>query len=168
MIPDHAWRLLMRLEGAGTMTDDPLDPGGLTRYGIAKRFNPDVDVAALTEQSAREIYAKRYWVPAACNLLPHSLALVCFDTAVHAGVNAAREFLQRALGVAVDGRIGPATVGAAKACHQPDVILRMLQLRADRLLSRDDAAEERFERGWIARLLTVAVEAMTLTEGPRA
>ena len=33
----------IELEGGEKVTCDPADPGGLTKYGISKRFNPDID-----------------------------------------------------------------------------------------------------------------------------
>jgi lysozyme family protein len=40
------------IEIEGGLVNDPLDPGGMTKYGISKRFNPDVDVENLTIEQA--------------------------------------------------------------------------------------------------------------------
>jgi len=40
---------VLRREGGAKLTKDPDDPGGVTKYGISKRSNPDVDVENLTE-----------------------------------------------------------------------------------------------------------------------
>jgi lysozyme family protein len=40
---------------------DKDDPGGETNFGISKRWNPSVDIKALTKDSAVEIYRREYW-----------------------------------------------------------------------------------------------------------
>ena len=49
------------LEGGEKFTDDPNDPGGPTKYGIAQTYHEGVDVKSLTEEQAFEIYYKEYW-----------------------------------------------------------------------------------------------------------
>ena len=67
------------------MTNDPDDPGGLTKYGLSRRANPDLDIAALTEERAKEIYEERYWNKVALKLDP-LLDMASYDTAVNVGV----------------------------------------------------------------------------------
>ena len=50
------------LHHEGGYVHDPKDLGGETNFGIAKRFYPDVDIKNLTEDEAKEIYKKDYWV----------------------------------------------------------------------------------------------------------
>jgi murein DD-endopeptidase MepM/ murein hydrolase activator NlpD len=45
------------------LVNHPKDPGGLTKFGVSKRANPDVDIAKLDLAGARAIYKKRYWEP---------------------------------------------------------------------------------------------------------
>lgn len=73
----------------GGYVDDPNDSGGATLWGIASRFNPDIDLSTMTLEQAKQIYHDRYWIPSgACNLeWPYCLTV--FDFAVNAGVNAA-------------------------------------------------------------------------------
>ena len=40
----------------GGYVNDPLDPGGETKFGISKRSYPTLDIAALTREDARAIY----------------------------------------------------------------------------------------------------------------
>tara|TARA_R100000963_G_C4537062_1_gene35886 strand:+ start:39 stop:254 length:216 start_codon:yes stop_codon:yes gene_type:complete len=49
------------LEHEGGYVNDPDDPGGETNFGVAKRSHPDVDIANLTKDSAKEIYKEHYW-----------------------------------------------------------------------------------------------------------
>ena len=43
------------LHHEGGYVNDPVDPGGETNFGIAKRSHPDVDIANLTKEGAKEI-----------------------------------------------------------------------------------------------------------------
>ena len=69
----------------GAYTNDPADPGGETRWGIAKRFHPDVDIKNLTREGAEAIYQKEYWEAAGCDDLPAPLDIAVFDSAVNPG-----------------------------------------------------------------------------------
>jgi lysozyme family protein len=104
-------------------TNDPNDPGGITKYGIAANRNPDVDVPNLDWDGARVVYYNHYWVKGHCHKLPGPVAAIHFDGCVNNGYTAAAKFLQRAAGVLDDGGIGPATLSAVNAtdptslCH---------------------------------------------------
>ena len=76
-------KLTLGLEGNGNYTNDPRDPGKETRYGISKRYNPDVDVKNLTLEQAKEIYLKRYWIPAGCDTAPYPMDICLFDSQVN-------------------------------------------------------------------------------------
>jgi hypothetical protein len=49
------------LEHEGGYVNDPDDAGGETKYGIAKRWYPDVDIKNLTKEQAKKIYHTDYW-----------------------------------------------------------------------------------------------------------
>jgi len=110
---DKAVAFVLEHEGGAAITDDPNDPGGLTKYGISQRSFPDLDIRALSEGEAVMIYKVRYWDKCRCSELPGDLAIIVFDAAVNQGPMAAAKTLQQALGVNVDGIIGPATIAAA-------------------------------------------------------
>ncbi len=80
------------LKWEGGYENDPDDPGGETKYGISKRYNPDVDIKNLTEEQAGKIYRLKYWEPAGCGEEPWPFCLLMFDTAVNLGVGRAKEF----------------------------------------------------------------------------
>lgn len=98
------------IDHEGGYVNDPRDPGGETKFGISKRAYPHLDIAALTLADAKAIYRRDYWDRAHCDQLPAGLAFDLFDTAVNSGIGQAIRFLQRAVGVADDGVIGPITL----------------------------------------------------------
>jgi hypothetical protein len=80
------------LKHEGGYVNDPDDPGGETKFGIAKRYHPDVDIKALDERAAADIYLNEYWLPT-CDILSFPKDLIFFDTAVNMGRKAANELL---------------------------------------------------------------------------
>ena len=93
---DKAFRFLLKHEGGYLSAEEATrqgDPGGETKFGIAKRFHPTVDVANLTLMEAKEIYYREYWLPTGCVNLPGDLAIVHFDACVNTGAAPATGFL---------------------------------------------------------------------------
>lgn len=82
----------------GYYSNDPDDRGGVTKYGISKKGNPDIDVENLTIERAKEIYRERYWKQTGCDDVPSPLNFIIFDTAVNCGVETAKRFLSQATG----------------------------------------------------------------------
>ena len=169
---------VLRLEGG--FTDDPHDPGGPTNLGITlaefarHRRQPldDQTYAALkralreiTRAEAAGIYRTDYWQAARCPLLPAALAVFHFDAAVNQGVRGAARMLQRALAVSIDGSIGPATLGAARA-HPPSQILPRYA-DARRAHYRSLSTFWRFGRGWLARVDRTLAFATAIAADPR-
>lgn len=87
---DKSMAFVLKWEGG--YVNNPQDPGGETKFGIAKKFHPTLDIKELTEEGARAIYAKHYWATAGCSQLEWPMCLVVFDTAVQHGVKRALEF----------------------------------------------------------------------------
>lgn len=76
-----AFELTVGLEGA--YSNDPNDPGGETKFGIAKRYHQSVDIKNLTLEGARAIYYNEYWIPAGCNEAPFPTDICLFDSQVN-------------------------------------------------------------------------------------
>jgi lysozyme family protein len=120
---DHYKEIIAKVierEGGSTITNDPDDPGGLTKYGISKRSNPDLDIENLTLDDAIAIYKERYWDSSKADQLPKKLSESYFDMVVNAGKRRAVKILQQACNhkghdLVVDGLIGKATIGACKS-----------------------------------------------------
>lgn len=78
----------------GGVSDDPHDKGGYTKYGIAQKFHPDIDVRSLDVARAEQIYYRDYWLTAACDKLPWPINVAHFDAAVNMGVGTADQLLR--------------------------------------------------------------------------
>jgi lysozyme family protein len=79
-------------EGGEKVTDDPRDPGGLTKWGICQRSYPDLDIRARPESDAREIYRRDYWDACKCDELPWPLPYTSLVAAIIQGVSAAARY----------------------------------------------------------------------------
>lgn len=93
----RAMRFVLSVEGGYLSAEEAAeigDAGGATRWGIAQKFNPQVNVATMELEQAKRIYRDKYWNPINGDNLPWPLALTVFDFAVNAGVAAALELLK--------------------------------------------------------------------------
>ena len=78
---NKAFQLVIGLEGG--YSNDPNDPGKETKFGISKRYNPEVDVVNITLDQAKAIYLKKYWIPSGCDDALYPLDICLFDGAVN-------------------------------------------------------------------------------------
>ena len=113
----------------GGFVNDPDDPGGATNFGVTihtmRRLGLDLtgdgqvdvgDVRRLTRAQATEIFIEHYFQRPRIGELPTLVQASVFDMYVNAGGNAIK-ILQRLLremgfDVAVDGALGPQSIGA--------------------------------------------------------
>lgn len=133
----------------GGYVNNPEDPGGETKWGIAKRSYPNVDIKALTRDEAKAIYERDFWRPVAATGPDTALRFQMLDAAVNHGMGNAVRFAQRAVGAADDGHWGPQSMAALSRMDARDVHLLFMAERfefwAD--LKKFDA----FGRGWTRR-----------------
>lgn len=80
-----------------------------TKYGISAMSYPDLDIANLTWDQAKTIYLVDFWRKYKVDQVAEQLRLPYFDALVNHGPFAVK-LLQRAVGAADDGVIGPKTV----------------------------------------------------------
>lgn len=143
----------------GGYVNDPRDPGGETKYGIAKRFHPDEDIANLTLKRAREIYHRDYWLAAGCQHLDWPVAYVFFDAVVNMGIGTAVRLMQEALGEVADGIVGPRTRRAMqRQGGDRELIVRFQAERALYYASR--LHFDRYGKGWLRRVIRGAMAAV--------
>ena len=146
------------LHHEGGYVHDPKDLGGETNFGIAKRFYPDVDIKNLTEDEAKEIYKKDYWVKNKVEELPANLRHIFFDMCVNQGRGRAVKILQKAANakgadLVVDGGLGPKTIGALSGVELDRVRAYRVKYYADLVTRKPDL--EKFYFGWFRRALEV-------------
>ena len=137
----------------GTVVENvPGDPGGLTRFGVDQRSHPTVNIRALTKAKAKEIYRSDYWRAIAGDQLQPRTAWAVMDSAVNCGTKQAVRWLQRALDVPDDGRLGPVTLSAAAASPDGPVAMSVLRQRGEHYLALGKRPQFRkFQKGWMNR-----------------
>ncbi len=144
----------------GPLSNNALDPGGLTKFGISKKAYPNLDIANLTVDQAIEIYRQDYWTKVRGDELAWIFALPLFDSAVNQGVGTAVRFFQAALKVSVDGDFGPATMAAATKAAAKDPTSVLVALMTQRIAAYTQLETwPEFGRGWTHRCFSIAVAA---------
>jgi len=148
-----AFEILLRFEGG--ISNNKADKGGLTKYGISHAAYPNLNIAELTEDMARDIYERDYWNPAGCNKLKPELQYIHFDTAVNCGVVTAIKLLQTVSGVKQDGIIGPETIQAADKISIDDYANARIGFYKS--IVDKDKNQVIFLTGWINRINRILV-----------
>jgi lysozyme family protein len=161
----------------GGFVDHPADRGGPTRWGITQAVARSQgfcgQMRALPHSLAVDIYRRLYWISpgfdAVARLYP-KLAEELFDTGINMGTAAAAGFLQRSLNalnrnsrdyadIAVDRRIGPATLAAlagyiaARADGGEAILLKAVEALQGAhylRLAETRPSQEAFLYGWLA------------------
>lgn len=129
---------------SGIITDAPADRGGVTRFGIAAKWHPELlDTGffshTMSPQDAFPIAEHAYetqYVPALHldEIKSDAVATAMLSFGVLEGTPEAITVVQNAihmLGVAitVDSKMGPATVAAANSCDPQKLIAAVVQLQ---------------------------------------
>ncbi|TGD96482.1 glycoside hydrolase family 108 protein [Methylobacterium nonmethylotrophicum] len=163
---DRALSLVLNHEGG--WSDDPADPGGATNLGVTigtlslwlGRPATRAEVRALTPASVAPIYRRRFWDAIEGDALPAGLDVALFDFSVNSGPRRAVIGLQRALGIADDGKLGPVTLAALSGRDVPGLVNALCDGRLTFL--RALSTWPRFGRGWGRRVEEVRAAALSL------
>ncbi|MDA4848473.1 glycosyl hydrolase 108 family protein [Hoeflea poritis] len=156
----------------GGYVDHPDDPGGATNMGITHkvlakwRGVPAVskkEVRNLTREEAEEIFRSRYYDVIKGRKLPEPIDLIVMDGAVNHGTKTMVQFLEEALGVEQNGKLGNNDINTLKEAtgNEDDLIALAVSLadaRKQRYLTRPHAV--RFIKGWTNRLNDVMAVAL--------
>lgn len=142
----------------GGFVNHPADPGGATNWGITKRVLEGwrkrpvtiAEVRAMTKREASDIYRANYWNAVRGDDLPKGVDLVVHDYGINSGPSRSIKDLQRALGVKVDGFMGPATLKAAEDAEPAAVINAICDRR--RKFVRGLKPYKTFGKGWERRI----------------
>lgn len=148
---DSAFQVLLKHEGG--YVHHPSDPGGSTNMGIteavARRVGYKGAMQDLPVDLAKRIYLEEYWKPVRAEELPPAVRYAVFDAAVNSGVRQSILWLQRALGVADDGVLGPRTLAAVNQANPEVLRARIIAQRLQFLCALNTFAT--FGRGWTRR-----------------
>jgi lysozyme family protein len=177
----NAYQATMKNEGG--YANDPNDHGGETWRGIARNFwgswagwkivdgiksqkpaslNAALSASAPLAGLVLDFYKQNFWDPLKLDLVDsNQISLQLFDISVNAGTARGAKMLQGAVNhfragnpIAVDGKIGPATIGAANAIGHEALYNQINTLRAAFYedIIRRDPTQERFRKSWFSRI----------------
>lgn len=150
---DQAFERLIAHEGG--YVNHPDDPGGETNWGITKRVAMENgysdNMRYLTRDQAKNIYRAAYWNRSRADQYDGAIGFQLFDAAVNHGIGNASRFLQRAVGVADDGVIGPLTIKAVNSMTVTDVLARFNAERLDFYTKL--STWPTFGKGWARRIV---------------
>jgi lysozyme family protein len=168
---DTCERTVLVFEGG--KVDNPNDPGGRTNQGVIQRVydgwrrRKNLPLRSVYQMEAAErddIYRNQYWVAVRGDELPAGVDLAVYDGAVNSGPAQAIKWLQRALGVAVDGHIGEATLRALEECTDIDGLIEKICAR--RLAFMQSLRTwGTFGKGWARRVAAVRRASLVLAQG---
>lgn len=160
------------LEYEGGYTDDPRDPGNWTggkvgvgqnkgtKKGIAAASFPDLDIKNLSDAKIAEIYRAKYWAKVRGDDLPAGVDFSVFDAGVNSGPSRSVKWLQAALGVSQDGKVGDAETLPAVLKADPAATIKAHC--AKRLgFVKSLAIWNTFGKGWSRRIANVEATALS-------
>lgn len=138
----------------GGYVNNPKDPGGETNWGITKTTALATgytgEMRALTRDRAKEIYRVAFWQRINGDQFPPAVAFQLFDACVNHGIGNGIRMLQRAAGVADDGKVGPVSLAAINAKPVTDLLVLF---NAERLAFYTKLSTfDTFGRGWVNRV----------------
>lgn len=156
----RAYLFVRRWEGNDSRPR-PGDPNPTSR-GITQDFYDDLaamqgwplkSVYDLTEEEVRAAYLA-LWHRSLCGQMPDPVGWVHFDAVVNMGERQAVRLLQGALGVTIDGALGPKTAAAVRAADPADLAGKLLAARERfyRDLAASKPEKARWLRGWLNRV----------------
>lgn len=157
--------LSLVLKWEGGFVNHPKDPGGATNKGITlatfRRYIDKTgtvdDLKRITDAQVAKVYREQYWDAVKGDDLPSGVDYAVFDFAVNSGPSRAAKYLQAAVGVTQDGKIGPVTIAAAKRMNAVDLVAAICAKRMAFL--KGLSTWPTFGKGWTNRVNDVVREA---------
>jgi lysozyme family protein len=157
---EKSLQLILKFEGG--YVNDPNDHGGATNKGVTQTVYDEYrkslnkssqSVKDITDEEVKDLYYKKYWIVAMCDKLPLDVDTVHFDMAVNAGPKQAAKLLQRSVGVADDGVIGPATLAKVTSTNPKAIIRQYINKRIEFYIGlvMNNLSQIKFLNGWILR-----------------
>jgi len=169
------------LDREGELSENPNDPGGITKYGISFRFLKSLpldklrsygifvsetitedDIRELTLDQAKSIYKGEFWDHAPFeDLTSQAIANYIYDMAVNMGIAPAIKCAQRACwsiinryaSIVDDGILGTNTIAQINKAFPSCMLYAMRSERAGyyRLLVECNPNQREFLDGWLRR-----------------
>ena len=146
----------------GGYTNDPNDRGNWTsgkvgvgelkgtKYGVSAMAYPFLNIETLTKESAFYYFKQDYWDRVDADKFHPAIAFQLADACYNHGIGNAVRMLQRAVGVADDGAIGPITLDAVNGRDADDVLHLF---NAERLeFYTKISTFSRYGKGWVRRV----------------
>ena len=131
----------------GGYVNDPQDPGGETKFGIAKRYHPNEDILNLTRERANAFLYKEIWNWNGINTLPPEIKGFVFDHGIRTSPQNAIETIHRALGIdPVGDIIGKTTLGKLKETDYNEFLRKYKELVREQDKKRSGYGK--FGKGW--------------------
>lgn len=166
MTDDDIVDAILKYEGG--FTNDPVDHGGATNFGITAadlgrwrklgRNATVEEVRAMTVTEARAIYEQWYIADAGFGAVSDTvLRWILVDSGVLHGTRTSVKWLQQVLGVTVDGVMGSQTTTALAGKDSGRVGRGVLALRIRRYAAivKNEPSQMRFLEGWINRATSI-------------
>ncbi len=152
LLIDHEKGFQDEYNDRGNWTSGVVGKGELkgTKYGITAMTYPHLDIRNLSLEDAKDIYKRDWWDAMCCDDIDPELAFQMFDGAVNSGRGNAVRWLQRALGVADDGDMGPVTVVTLNKEDPKNVIL-LYNVERLEFLAKISTFNHN-GRGWVRRV----------------
>lgn len=174
---ENAMQFTAKYEGMDQYTDDPLDRGGATKYGISINFAEGTndlelfdidgdgeitknDIKLLTKDIAWKAYKKYFWdIAKLDDLSSDKKAFIFFDAIVNHGLRNATGLAQKTLiqlgfNISFDRAFGKNTFGAIEEANEIQFIDMFLEKRKNFFLKivENDSSQNRFIKGWLNRI----------------
>ena len=162
--------LEMLLHHEGGFVNHPKDPGGVTNLGVTKavyekwvgREVSIEEMKDLTHEDVAPIYKKNYWDKLRGDDLPSGLDFAAFDWGVNSGTGRPAKVIQRYIGSAQDGAIGPKTLALVKGQNTEYMIEEFGKIRQEFYESLKTF--DTFGKGWTRRNKETTEKALIMVE----
>jgi lysozyme family protein len=166
---------LFLLDSEGGYQEDPNDAGnhlpdgrkGCTNLGVTQAAwekyvghkVSNQDMRDLTPEIVKPFYKQEYWDATLCDSMPSGVDYCLFDLSVNAGCGRSAMVMQSAVGVKVDGQIGPISLAAILGLEPKYVIDRFTE---EKIHFYKDLHNYNYEHGWLVRAETVRQRALKM------
>lgn len=157
----------------GGFVNDPYDRGGATNKGVTigtfrsvygKNKTVD-DLKAITDEQWLHIFKVYFWDKwRADDIINQSVANILVDW-VWASGPATIKKVQRILGVAIDGVVGPKTLAALNARNPQTLFCEIKLLRQNYINSIAVGTQSRYKNGWTRRLNSIQFGKLVYANG---